>query len=69
LRKKLSPGETVAMLALNTIVMIASVALFYGIVIRGLSVNQTLLAVGLYALLAGAWYVALRRTIGSRRSN
>lgn len=40
------------MVTVNTAVMVASIASFYGIVIHGLSLNMMLVVVWLYFLLA-----------------
>jgi hypothetical protein len=47
--------------------MLASVALFYAVVILGLSADETLVAAFLYAALALAWLLVIRHTFGARR--
>ena len=58
-----------ALVTMNTLVLFASLGMFYAIVIRGVSTNQMLVIVNLYALLAAGWLVAILRVFRPRASN
>jgi hypothetical protein len=54
---------------MNTVIMVAAVGMFYLIVVRGISTNQTLVVTVLFLSLSLAWLAALRRAFGQGRSN
>lgn len=64
---RMSTGEVVALVSVNTVIMVASVVLFYLVVIYGLSTNETLAAALIYVGLAGVWLLGLRALLAPYR--
>jgi len=66
-KARMSTREVVALVSINTVIMVASVVLFYLVVIYGLSTNETLIAVLIYAALSGVWLLGLRAILAPYR--
>jgi hypothetical protein len=66
-KARMSTREVVTLVSGNTVIMVASVVLFYLVVIHGLSTNETLIAVLVYAVLAGLWLLGLRAILAPYR--